>query len=212
MTRDEYDAWAAEHGLMFGFNAFDADLKMLLSWFAVFERYDCRAMRAATAALARRTVPIKQLRDHLQALQLELREYLALEYLTRREQRSEDLGTCSLCSGSGLVLVPHPAAVRDDQWLPLRAGTIPGYYTTAVVCSCPLGGHKLLQLDDAQDRAKSLGRRILTLREYEQHNPLWQEQKRQHAAEKVASRVAESRLSEWKRDAKSLVDRLRETA
>lgn len=178
-----YDAWAARHARAFGM-AQEADLATILSWEASFMAagYTADELADATdyilahteAAFAESDLKFfGKLVAHLGAIRRRITDRRAVVYRREADAHEHDRGTCTLCGGAGRVVVPHPSAVRDGDWVPVKvARAAPSWYTLAVFCRCPLGRWVMDRL------AKSVpeGKRFLTLDEYERRNPRWRVQ------------------------------------
>lgn len=180
MTRDEYGRWAEQHAVAFAFRD-RQDVQTLLSedWYEVLGCYPVDALRLATRRLLASGHYPPFLRDHPRAL---LQQLHALQAEDARPPAGPDLGTCTTCDGTGRVIVPHPRAVRDGEWLPLCVGRGAAvHYTAAVLCPCPLGRWFAAHGCASQE----------WLEDYERLNPRW----RFHLAHRTAEERAAAALS-----------------
>lgn len=152
-----YDDWMLRHQTIFGFS-FDNDVAMLLSWVEIFRLAGFAPVELdeATTWLALGNMPSKR-EQHLRAIQDRVREQRS-RALTRRSAEDER-GTCTLCGGTGRVIVPLPHPLR---WM-----------TQAVLCRCSLGRW----FGDQQGSAKTLQR---TLGDYEREFPDWRQTMKDH--------------------------------
>jgi hypothetical protein len=170
VVRDEYKVWVNYYVTAFALRS-DEDLRTVLSWWEVLHSEAPEDLYEATNLLLRSSYP-SFLRDHL-------RELTAFLRLLRAERLPDgswsdaegDRGSCVLCGGSGRVIVPHPRAVRDGEWVPLhvaRGGA--HWYTCAVCCACALGRwygqHGLVRRGREQ-------KALMSLDAYERLNPNW---------------------------------------
>ncbi len=180
-----FEAWAVHHGTVFGLS--ESETPTLLSWEGALGA-TAEELYSATAALA--TNP-RQFGESEARFAGKLTLHLTLLVSQIREQRSaavsqqadprDTLGTCTLCSSSGWVIVPHPNGLADGEWVPQRkARGGASYYTVAVLCSCALGRWM------GQHR-KSAG---LTLQQYDRLNPRWPIQVARREREEAAYREA----------------------
>jgi hypothetical protein len=174
MQRQAYEQWAAAHARAFDLN-FAGEMDALLCWFGTLARYQPADLDAATAHLLASGETYRRVSEHLPALLDFLRRRQAEEAAAERAALDDDLGQCALCSSTGIVSVPHLAAIKDGQWQPLSAGRSARYYTAGVTCRCALGRHVRTHQDP--------DRRPLTLDEYAPHNPSWQAQLARRRAE-----------------------------
>lgn len=98
---------------------------------------------------------------------------------------------CQACSGSGLVIVPHPGSVRDDEWLH-------PWPEAGVSCRCYRGLR--LASDNCQkiagaDEKKGKPARLWTIAEYEGRNPAWELQVRERDLRRKSEREARLRTA-----------------
>ena len=178
-----FGEWVKHHATVFGLHA-EADVMTLLSWEPLFVAagYTSGDLHAATDWLAVNAPP-KFRTEHLGAIQSRIRDTRAVAYRAEMNAGGEDRGTCTLCGGTGRVVVPHVAGVRDGQWVPIdaaRGGA--SYYTMAVLCRCALGAWVLAH-NEEHLRERVPGKRLVTLGEYEQRNPRWRVQREQRRRE-----------------------------
>lgn len=168
MDSHEFDTWAAKHAAVFGLQT-DADVAMLGSWFELMagQEFAADELHEATVWLATRPEgPPRYRNQHLEALQARVRDRRRLAEPRRRPAGQP--ANCALCGGDGLVTVPHPAHVRDGQWVPSGSA----WYTVAVSCRCEAGSlvrkRSLRLYEDGKVPAVAL-----SLERYEQTNPDW---------------------------------------
>ncbi len=176
-----FDDWLNEYLTALGITD-PAEVAQAATWQRVFEllRYSEAEVRAATDAILRDVGQLARsegrflgkVPQHLAALQHHVNRSRAVEYDPPTVAANEhgELGTCCLCGGSGWVVVPHPAGVRDGQWVQVkvaRGGA--SFYTASVICLCPLGSWVL-------NRLSGRPKQPATLRSYERGNPRWRQQ------------------------------------
>lgn len=172
-------AWCKHHAKTFAL-ADEAFLATLASWEDVFVTagYSADELHAATQGLAMSGRTLARW-DHLAAITARIRAARAVEYASGEAKAAQDgpsASTCTLCDGTGYVIVPHPLGVALGEWVPINTTRNGGsYYTAAVSCSCALGRWKQDRLEP-KERSMSLSR-------YAALNPRWQVQLAQHAAE-----------------------------
>ena len=199
-----FEAWAENYATVFGLR--DAgDLAGLLAWEPVLAATAVE-LRDATAWLVANPRALGtsegryagKLALHLAALQARLRDCRAVRYQRTVDARErDDRGTCTLCGGSGRVVVPHRAGVQGDNWVPLtvaRGG--PSYYTEAVLCSCALGNW----FGSRMEAEKRPGPFV----EYEAINPAWRVQ----MAARLVQQAAAAALTEPLPSLRAVVGRL----
>ena len=190
----EFSEWVSHHATVFGLTA-ESDTRTLSAWLPVFSTggHTVEDLFAVTDYLAAHPEALNReerfsgkLACHLAAILDRLKEIRAIVYQKDVKAHEHERGTCTLCSGSGYVIVPHPKAVHDGQWVPVktaRAG--PSWYTAAVLCTCALGRWVGEHVKEEK--------RPMSLEYYTQAiNPYW----REHMAQRQASHLARAQLQE----------------
>ena len=201
MSDDEFKAWCKQHAALFG----AVEAVSFLAWRRVFEAAGYTAAELAEASdwLALNRLP-RWPNEHLAGITVRIKDRRAVEY--RREvQVSDDgeLGTCTLCGGSGRVIVPHRLGVRNASWVAIRLTRgLASHYTEAVLCRCALGRW-------VGSRIFSEEQRPSTLADYEKINPHWPEQMRARQKEMLAAVDAAGVPESAEEVQRMLVQRLR---
>ena len=137
---DELTQWAQYHATLFGLDT-ERDAEMLLAWVDVFREagYDAGELREASQWLAAHDAP-RYRSDPLAAIQAHVRQRRERQ-LTRRDQAPDDRGACTLCGGSGRVIVPDPRAELNVS-AEIGRGEPPRVFDAAPGCRfrwrCPL--------------------------------------------------------------------------
>lgn len=169
MLSEEFDLWAKHHAAIFALSEkFVAET--MSQWFHLFAAagYTARELLEASEWLTTHNPPQKTW-DHLGAVQARIRSVRAVDYRRQVDSHDNDRGTCSLCSGTGRVVVPHLAGVEGDKWVSVKvARSGSSYYTQAVFCCCALGNW--------YDSRNSDDKRPMRLEAYEVRNPNWRQQ------------------------------------
>lgn len=157
MTKQEFAIWARDHAIAFGLNL-DGDLQMILSWFDAFSAngYDIGDLRQATQSMIGGATP--QFRtDHLRLIKASATASARNRSTKAKDSEASGWSACSLCCGSGWVIVPHRQSLAN--------GVMVRGLTMGVACLCQKG-----LATSQSDKAP------LTLARYEKWNPAWREQ------------------------------------
>jgi hypothetical protein len=185
MTETDYGDWTVYHMTLFGMNSAE-DRELFRAWKPVLVIHDPAQLRVASLWIAAnssdrwRTQHLRLLLERLRVQDADAarKRLLAAEAEIERRERAS---RCGECRGRGLVDVPHPAQVRDGEWVP--SGQT--YYLVVVTCRCPLGEARHQALRGAFERraadAQANNRRalrpdLLSVLDYELHNPNWPRQ------------------------------------
>ena len=169
MTDTEFHLWADNHAATFGMTP-EKHAETFVAWRKVFEaaKYTAAELAEATTFLAANNPP-RWAPEHLAGINARIRDRRAVEYRKKTDVQERDRGVCTLCSGTGYVVVPHLQGVRDGNWVPVRATrSLPSYYTVAVLCRCQLGlwvGGRM-----------SPDKLPMSIDRYERQNPRWRDQ------------------------------------
>lgn len=192
ITREEYRAWADRFATVQGLR-FEDDLQMVYSWYRALWHYTLDELNDAAREITKSTKPAPRDKS-------DYRAWIHRLILTARSVQMPasvveemDRGTCTICLGSGLAIVPHVRCVHLGEWVPLKIGDLPAtFHTLAVWCSCRLGGWRQgrFQVPDRKTY------RVLSLEEYERFNPHW----RRQMATKADADLAEIRLQAAEQD------------
>lgn len=189
MTKDEYASWATDHAKSFGLSA-DADLSMLFSWFDAFSAagFIVSDLRHATRTMIAKSPP--QFRsDHLRLIQANA-TILARQRATKaKDSEASGWSACSLCIGSGWVIVPHRQSLAN--------GLMVRGLTMGVACLCQKG-----LATSQSDKAP------LTLQRYEKLNPAWREQLETWDRGLAEMAKAKAKAEHADKSAKSIVNRV----
>lgn len=193
-----FSDWLKHHCTVF--SIYDPErIETVASWQPLFDAagYTAAELTTATDWLAMNASP-KYPSDHLGAIRSRLTDQRALDY-----RRAEDAypSQCVLCGGTGRLVVPHLAGVRDGQWLPLRLTRIRAtYYTCAVRCSCARG--RFGKFDGQRG-----GVTLLSIEEYERRNPGWRKQLVRREQEQRAQADLAPVDSAWQKTVQGIMDR-----
>lgn len=171
MTQDEYQQWATHHAALFGFNS-PTDAAMFEAWWTPFTLagYSAGELMAASnwmATSANPVVPGLNLRErHLLTIRQRVTaDRLALSRGEFNGQAADsEFSSCSLCTGSGLVIVPDPRSIVEGRWVNDRRA--------AVTCRCQRG-ERLNQCDQNASQKDRRFRSRMRLQDYENRWPLW---------------------------------------
>jgi hypothetical protein len=175
VTDADYDTWVAHYCALFQLTA-EADLVMLSKWKPLLAPFELRDMVDAANEVAQNQSQLFRT-EHLRLFTSFARRRQA-EAARRRadaENRAHEL-SCQVCRGTGVVCVPHPAFVKNGEWLPYGLS----YITAAVSCDCNRGRAMKATIDTSQAKREK-GQSILSLMAYEVINPYWVD----HLAERV---------------------------
>jgi hypothetical protein len=208
---DWYDTWVTRHATTFGLvNA--QDMATMASWRPSFEaaEYTGAELNHATDSIL--LCPdllggyAGKMTSHLQAIRRAVTDHRSVRFESAWEQ-TEDRGTCVDCGGSGRVIVPHIAGVKDGAWLPMKkARANASYYTMAVICSCIRGRLMIERLQKTSERLRDKRQCFLTLAHYATRNPNWRTQ--MEWREKEFSERAKLNPEEIDRELRAALDRL----
>lgn len=188
MSGEEYFAWQGFYRTVFCIQASPTDGAMFSHWGEVLGVFDFAELRAATLEVASSPEPRASFRqNHLSMLKSAV---LANRFKRQRAEQDEldrqyrDASSCpNECTG-GLVFVPHPHCMVNDDW------AYP-YYSACVCCSCPRGSQRFNSRAE-QDAEKN--RRTgswIDIRSYEAIYPEWRELVRKHNAKIMSEREGE---------------------
>jgi hypothetical protein len=160
-----YAEWGAHHARLYGLTL-PQQLETVRSWLRVLEAggYTPEELRAASEWLLTHDAP-RFLGDTPAALVRRIRDARSQTILSSHAANA--VCRCQDCAGGGLLSVPDLRTVREGKWL---TG-----HTCAVRCLCERGVMgNFFRRDGVQ---------VMSLQEYEQHNPQWQTQMAQRARE-----------------------------
>jgi hypothetical protein len=172
-----FEQWAQRHAEIFGMTS-EAELKSILAWRDLFDAAGYRSdeLEAATRYLALRPAELAagderfggKMLMHLAAVQRRIIDCRALIYRADVAEIEQTRGTCTLCSGSGRVIVPHRLAIEFGEWMPIKVarGGLGATYYQAVLCTCPLGRWVGAHITKDEHRPSRL-------EDYEKENPAW---------------------------------------
>ena len=174
----EFAEWAVKHALTFGMLS-QEEKQMVQGWQPCFLSmgYTIEDLRYTTQEMARN--PPKYRTDHLRGIHAIIGRVrnAAADKDCATWDAIDSFETCKHCGGCGLVPVPHLRYVVNGEWvLYQRAGFKPD---CVVTCSCNMG-QRIAGTHSGTKRPMSLG-------QYEERNPKWE----QHMAEHRAARIAE---------------------
>ncbi len=194
-----FEAWARAYAIVFGLSP--DELAVVFGWedFFIASGFVAEDLDEATrvlsqdpGAMVRRAGEAKFLGKcpiHLAAIQSFMRDRRAVSYEREVETYEDRYGACPHCGGSGRVVVPLLAGVRDGEWVPLRvARGSATWYTAAVACSCRLGEWLNQRLADSS--GKKQRQPLMTLGSYESKNPRWRIQ----MAARIRAQTAKVRI------------------
>ena len=173
--------WMAEHKARSAWGP-DRDA-MMWDWEVEF---DGRGVNEHEADSASRWLmandPPMMAKHHLAALLARIRQQR--NEVGSRPAGAHEFGACAVCGESGMVMVPHPRAISDGEWLR-------PWYSLAAWCNCGLGRFKQDQFL-ATDKCKAMAygesgepRRYPppSLEEYQQRYPHWRKMVEVHSRE-----------------------------
>lgn len=166
MTDPEYTAWIKHHRSLFQLTTED-DARMFGSWRPLLLEFHQADLIAGSNWIAVnkpdefRTKHLRMLLDFVRAKHAKLR---AAEL---ESQHADGAVECPLCRGDGLVLVPHPAYVRDGVWYPHGLSRV----TAAVFCFCNRGTVRYQGVIQAHSQGRC--KRPMTITAYEVRVPHW---------------------------------------
>ena len=172
--------WAERHATTFGIASHE-EIATIQAWERVFTAcaYEADDLEQATDNLAANADLLARSDEkflgrmsmHLAAIQRTIRQARAIAYAGKRSRYEAEMGECVHCSGTGRVVVPHIASVRDQKWEPMNVGSAPSWYTMAVLCTCSLGKWFAEHTPKLPPE-----KTVLTLDAYERANPDWRDQ------------------------------------
>lgn len=187
MNNGEFVGWAQHHSEVFGLT--NEEFNTVLSWerYFVANGFHHHDLEEATRVLAadppfmvRMAGEAKYLGKttvHLAALEKFMRDGMARTFQRQAETYASEHGDCTVCSGTGRVVVPHHASIKRGQWAPIRVGKLPPYFATcAVMCSCALGKWMADKQGGPIRGTNRKTPRALSLELYENLNPDWHRQ------------------------------------
>lgn len=196
MTDPEWVEWTKHHAALLGM-AGEADMALFRLWRPLLAHADLVELKAASLWIAAnssdrwRTQHLRLLLERLrvQAVEAARKRLLAAEAEAQTRDRAS---RCGECGGRGLLDVPHLSQVRDGEWVP--AGQT--FYLVVVTCRCALGEARHRALRDVfEARATSEKRwpkpEIISVLDYELHNPNWPRQVEDREWARQARRKAE---------------------
>jgi hypothetical protein len=169
MVTGDYGDWALYHAQLFGLDS-PAEASMLRAWVELFaaERIAPEELTEASKWLAVNDPP-RFRSDHLAKL-MERVKGLRRAAAAAPAPSGPDLGTCTLCAGSGFVIVPLVQGVTT-----FGGHTAEGDHderTCTVLCRCFLGKWKAHRLGETPEGKR---RAMMTLDCYEGGLPKWRE-------------------------------------
>jgi hypothetical protein len=194
---DWFVNWSRNYLETFGLSG-DAEIAAVMSWRKVFEASDYTVAELTSATIHIASQPARIARQagdarylgkmtaHLEAIRAVISAARTIDYRADVDDRRDDLGTCTLCGGTGRVIVPDIRCISDGLFVRLRVarkseGTL---YTCAVCCSCDLGNWYYGRTQVRRGRHK--GKRMQKLSDYETKNPFWKSQLEQREMEKLS--------------------------
>ena len=161
---DGFSEWARRHCTVFGLLD-PRQVGMVASWQALFDAagYTAAELNEATSWLATHAPP-EFPSQHLGAVQQRVRSQRATEI--KRREDDPDHGSCPLCAGGGLVVVPDVRGVVGGRWVGIKGGSRGATFPThAALCKCSRG--RFLNCTNGR------GERLIDLATYEAVNPSW---------------------------------------
>lgn len=174
MSDQEYKSWMSDFASWFGMTS-DHDLATILRWKPLVSQFRAEWVSEATKSLLESNETLWKGRL-LNGLLVRLKRIRARAESIDKDVAFGESYQCELCGGSGRVIVPHLRCVSGKQWKGLaltRSGT-EVHYRMAVACRCNLGQYFATSSE------------IMTISQYEEHNPYWDIQ--------IAERNAELQL------------------
>ena len=132
MTNEEWGEWVADYSATQGLGS-EADRAMLGAWKVEFIRHERKDLDEAWRRLKGSDAILRWRADHRRFLHVHLNEILRERAKLQRVEVEDDDARyrCSECFGSGHVMVPHPAKIKDGIW---------DYKTElTIACNCTLG-------------------------------------------------------------------------
>lgn len=188
MTSAEYTNWQSFYRSVFCVNAAPTDAAMFSHWGEVLGVFSFAELRAATLEVASSPEPRAAWRqNHLSMLKAAV---MSARYKLQRAEQDEldrqyrDAGECPRKCTGGMLFVPHPHCVVNDDW------TYP-YYSAAICCSCPRGSARYnarSQSDQENDRRTGVW---LDIRTYEALHPEWELMVQRHDSKIKSERASE---------------------
>lgn len=164
---DWFRQWADRHAAIFGLTS-PQDLEMFAAWRGAFVSagFTFSELNAATDWMVKQSAPEFR-NEHLKMIQTFIRQRRD-EQRRFEQQTAAPMGKsyCSLCGGTGMVVVPHPRFVIDGEWT-MNSSYQP---TAAVSCLCEVGK----RIEQAQFN-KERNQKLMSLGLYETRIPrgLW---------------------------------------
>lgn len=174
ITHEDYELWLTHHRDLFRMHT-EEDLAMFAAWWPLLKTYTLVELNEATDWLALRDVKMYRRDEQLGELRRRIAQRRFERLRAEAEQQQEGFIECSLCSGTGVVIVPHPRYVINDQWMPNGNS----YPTCGVLCQCTRGvkryeAAKYYALENNGKRKDGVPVKVsMTLQEYETKNPEW---------------------------------------
>lgn len=176
MENEAWEEWSVYHATLF---RMADDLPMIQLWRETFEArgYSAGELREASMNLATHGGG-RWRTEHLEAIldRVAHRRLARLQESQAEEDRRHAAEECKACFGAGLISVPHPACIRDHEW-------VYPFYECAVACRCYRGckwvNSMQATIEAAKDDPRRKGdipRRIISIGEYEMHYSGWESQ------------------------------------
>ncbi len=186
MSPAEYTNWQSFYRSVFCVTAAPTDAAMFSHWGEVLGVFSFAELRAATLEVASSPEPRAGWRqNHLSMLKAAV---MAARHKIQRAEQDEldrqyrDAGACPRKCTAGMLFVPHPHCMVDDDW------SYP-YYTAVIVCDCSRGSIRFnarAEHDIEKRRDPWMG-----IRHYEALYPGWEELVARHAAKIKSERDSE---------------------
>ena len=193
MTDDAWDDWAGYHSTLHRMTD-AAELAMLSLWREVFESHGFEESELREASLHLAKTGSKWRTEHLQGIidRVSDRRLLRMQAELAEQDRQHQADECKLCGGPGIVCVPHKASVRNGEW-------VYPWYECGVACWCYRGQRRVasnaetIRVSEDKLRITRKGEvptRLVTLAEYEMHNPGWESQMQLREIQRESARKA----------------------
>jgi hypothetical protein len=166
-----FQAWTADYCVSFGLGADFADV-MLRRWWPAFQaaKYQQHELSAALQRVAAGANPPRWPADHLPAVNSAIRDLRVNAACDSVRETKAEGQPCYVCNWSGLVMVPHPACVKDGDW-------VPPHYTATVYCTrCGPGNRSYERACELAREKKISAGEPMTFDRYQHHIvPNWRE-------------------------------------
>ncbi len=147
MEPADYAAWVRQHQTLFALDP-EQNEGLFREWWPLV-----RHLTLAELSAASRTLCVSgegRFRADHPAKLLGIVRLGKAEIIKRQQAEEEaraDSIACQLCRGTGMVIVPLPASVRDEAW-------VYPFYSCAVTCRCPKGRRRQDKMNEIRDEAQ----------------------------------------------------------